>query len=144
MFPFSCNCWYINLILFVLLYFECSFVASHRILHLLFNNEPNIVCGEQTINQTYHHKMKDQKYSPNNTTSTSVNYLIFLEQMYFTHTSCKRIKDKTSSRLHSSTSPRCRVWLMNFVKLYRIFDCRRCDWAFNQIIQKIFAKAIFA
>ena len=42
--PFSCICWYINLILFVLLCFECSFV-SVVLLRLLFNNEPTINCG---------------------------------------------------------------------------------------------------
>ena len=47
MFLFSCISWYMNLILFGLLCFECSFVrvVSHRVLHLLFNNEPNIICG---------------------------------------------------------------------------------------------------
>ena len=51
MFPFLCICWYMNLILFVLFCFECSFVhvVSHRVFHLLFNNEPSIIGGgEQT------------------------------------------------------------------------------------------------
>ena len=42
-----CICWYINLILFVLLCFECSFVCIvlHGALHLLFKNEPK--CGSK-------------------------------------------------------------------------------------------------
>ena len=37
--------------MFVLLCFECSFVRI-VLLCLLFNNDPNIICGEQAINQT--------------------------------------------------------------------------------------------
>ena len=46
MFPFSCVCWYINFILFVLLCFECSFVRV-ILLRLLFNNEPTYFVGNK-------------------------------------------------------------------------------------------------
>ena len=45
MFPFSCISCYINLILFILLCLECSFVrvVSHRVLHLLFHHHHHVV-----------------------------------------------------------------------------------------------------
>ena len=44
---FLCICWYKNLILFLLLCFECSFVrvVLRRLLRLLFNKRANINCG---------------------------------------------------------------------------------------------------
>ena len=47
MFPFSCTCWYINLILFVLLCFQCSFlrIVSHLCFICLFKSKTTLNCG---------------------------------------------------------------------------------------------------
>ena len=57
------------------LFWMFVFFVRVVLFRLLFNNAPNICFGEQTINQTYHHKMGDQNISQlfTKTTSTLLN-----------------------------------------------------------------------